>query len=337
MTNLKSVSRDLRFAAGLLRRRPFQCLLQVTNRCNMKCSFCDFWPNGAPRSQELSIADFQRLSEQLTAIGCFVVSIEGGEPFVRPDLIDIVQAFGDRHIPLLYTNGWFVNDENASALFAAGLMQVGVSIDFPDADRHDKKRGLAGGFEKAWQAVMRLRDAAPHGGKQVHVMTVLMRENQRDLESLLEMSAKHQVGHCVTLLSTKGFRRGAIDQLPSESIGTELQALWRRYPHLRAFRDYLEGIDPFLSGATLPTCRAGNQSFNIDHVGNVSPCIEKIDHVIGNVRQEPLPEILKRMTQLEEVAGCQSCWTLCRGFNQALGSGGSLQSWQDLTRRMRSS
>ena len=43
--------RDLRFAIGVLRRRPFQVLLQVTNRCNMQCSFCDFWPNGVSPSE----------------------------------------------------------------------------------------------------------------------------------------------------------------------------------------------------------------------------------------------------------------------------------------------
>ncbi|MBI3890780.1 MAG: hypothetical protein HY303_04545, partial [Candidatus Wallbacteria bacterium] len=42
----RELRRDLGFAAGLLLGRPFSCLLQVTNRCNMRCSFCDFWPNG---------------------------------------------------------------------------------------------------------------------------------------------------------------------------------------------------------------------------------------------------------------------------------------------------
>ncbi len=41
------LKRDASFALGILRRRPFQALLQVTNRCNMTCGFCDFRPNGA--------------------------------------------------------------------------------------------------------------------------------------------------------------------------------------------------------------------------------------------------------------------------------------------------
>lgn len=96
---------DLRFAAGIAMRRPFQVLVQVTNRCNMKCSFCDFWPNGAHPREELSVDDFRQLAADLAKQGTFLVSIEGGEPFLRPDLVEIVRAFSAKHVTVLYTNG----------------------------------------------------------------------------------------------------------------------------------------------------------------------------------------------------------------------------------------
>jgi MoaA/NifB/PqqE/SkfB family radical SAM enzyme len=329
------MTNDLRFALGVLRRRPFQCLVQVTNRCNMQCSFCDFWPNGVPPRAELTLVDFRDLAAQLAGLGCFLVSIEGGEPLVRPDLAEIVRAFAGRHVPLLYTNGWYVDAARAQALFAAGLTQVGVSIDFPDARRHDAKRRWPGAFDKARRAIELFREAAPHGGKQVHVMSVLMKDNQDDLEALLQLSKSLGVGHCFTLLSGKGFRRGHTDLMPT-ALSKELSDAWHRHPHMRMFRDYLDGIDRHLGGGEMPRCRAGVQSFNIDHTGNVAPCIEKIDRFVGNVRSEPLREILGRLRELPEVGGCQDCWTLCRGFGQALGQGGSLRSWTDLGLRMRS-
>ena len=45
---------------------------------------------------------------------------------------------------------------------------------------------------------------------------------------------------------------------------------------------------------------------------------------------------LARLRELPEVRTCQDCWTLCRGFGQAMGEGGSLRSWSDLATRMRS-
>ncbi|HZS68325.1 MAG TPA: radical SAM protein [Burkholderiales bacterium] len=330
------MTHELRFALGILRRRPFQCLVQVTNRCNMQCSFCDFWPNGVPSREELTLADFQRIAGELAELGCFLVSVEGGEPFVRPDLVDIVRAFAARHLPLLYTNGWYVDEAKARALFDAGLTQVGVSIDFPDARRHDAKRGWPRAFEQARRAIATLRDAAPHGGKQVHVMTVLVQDNQEDLEALLQLSKSLGVGHCFTLLSATGFRRGHRDCLPTRSLSRELGEAWQRHPHMRMFRDYLGRIDAFREGGDMPRCRAGVQSFNIDHVGNVAPCIEKIDRPAGNVRGERLRDIVARMRELPEVAGCQDCWTLCRGFGQVMGQGGGVKAWSDLALRMRS-
>ncbi|WP_428268322.1 radical SAM protein [Haliangium sp.] len=337
--DLRETRRDLRFAAGVLRRRPFQVLVQVTNRCNMRCSFCDFWPHGAHPRRELTVADYVRVSDELAALGCFLVSIEGGEPLLRPDIADIVAAFSAHHLPVLYTNGWHVDADKAAALFAAGATQVGVSIDYARADRHDAKRDLAGSFDRAWAAVDRLRAAAPHGGRQVHVMSVIMDDTLDELEPLLQMSAARGVGHCVTLLSTDGFRRGGDggDQLPARLLSERLLDLWRRFPHLRSFRDYLARMDTFLTRPdAMPTCRAGTQSFNIDHLGNVAPCIEKIDAPVGNLRDAPLAALHERVRRHPEVAGCQRCWTLCRGFTQALGEGGDRRSLADLGTRLRS-
>lgn len=336
---LDDLKKDAAFALGLARRKPFQVLLQVTNRCNMTCDFCDFWPNGVAPKLELSLDDFRRLADQLDELGTLFISVEGGEPLVRPDIVDILRVLSRRHVTCLYTNGWFVTPDLARAIFDAGVTQVGVSIDYADADAHDRRRGLAGATQRAWNAVALLRDAAPAGGRAVHVMTVLMQDTHADLERLLAQSHAEGVGHWITLVSETGYRRGKDSQSQvMDRVSERLLALRRRFPHFRVFRDYVALIDAFTSGdtAALPRCRAGEQSFNIDHQGGVSPCIEHIDWCAGNIRDEPLSAILARMRGDPRVAGCQACWTVCRGFAQALGNRGTLGGWVDLATRMRS-
>lgn len=338
--NLRVLKKDLSFALGVLQKKPFQVLVQVTNRCNMRCSFCDFWPNPAPKGEELTLADYQRVARELAELGCFLVSIEGGEPLVRKDLEGIVAAFAEYHIPALFTNGWYVDEARARSLFDAGLVHASVSIDYASAERHDHKRGLGDATLRAWRAVDTLRQAAPRGGLQVHVMTVLMRSNQDELEALLEQSRDHGVGHQFTLLATNGYRRGQsdADQLPSAEALESLSQRFERFPHIRFFSDYLEEAAAFVDNRRLPGCRAGLQSFNLDHVGNVSACIERIEESVGNVKQVALTELHRRLaTRHAEIATCQRCYTACRGFNQALGDGGSLKSWRELGTRMRSS
>lgn len=331
--------KDAKFTAGLALRRPFSCLVQVTNRCNMMCSFCDFWPNVAPKKDELTVTDYERVAAEMAELGCYCVSIEGGEPFARTDLTAIVKAFAKAHVPVLFTNGWYVTEDNARALWDAGLSQASVSIDYPDAERHDAKRRTKGATGRAWRAVEIFRDTAPRGTRQVNVMTVLMDDNWKDFGRLLAQSEAAGVGHQVTLISVSGHRRGrtADDRLPPPHAAADLQRLFELHPHVRFFASYFEGMHSYLSGGRLPTCTAGTQSMNIDHVGDVAACIERIGKPVGNVKNESVGALVAKLRAEEaEVEACQDCWTACRGFQQALAGGGSPSAFRDLATRMRS-
>ncbi len=124
--------------------------------------------------------------------------------------------------------------------------------------------------------------------------------------------------------------------MPSRAEVASLTGLWSKHRHFRMFGDYVRAIEPFLGGGDMPECHAGVQSFNVDHIGNVSSCIEKIDRAFGNVRSERLQTIHQRMIETQPARGCQQCWTACRGFAQALGDGGTIRAWRDLAWRMRS-
>lgn len=331
--------KDAKFTAGLALRKPFSCLVQVTNRCNMMCSFCDFWTNVAPKKEELTVSDYERIAAEMAELGCYCVSIEGGEPFARTDLLGIVRAFAKAHVPVLFTNGWYVTEENARALWGAGLTQASVSIDYPDAERHDRKRGVKGTTMRAWRAVEILRDTAPRGARQVNVMTVLMEDNWASFGELLAESAAAGVGHQVTLISVAGYRRGkgGPDRLPPSSAAAELTRLFETNPHVRFFASYFEGMQTFLSGGQMPTCTAGSQSMNIDHVGDVAACIERIGRPVGNVKTQSIRSLVDRLRAEDaEVKKCQDCWTACRGFQQALANGGTVAAFRDLATRMRS-
>ena len=144
-----------------------------------------------------------------------------------------------------------------------------------------------------------------------------------------------EIGHTLTLLSTHGTYRSEGGDWPRGKVSDHLLTLWKTFPHFSVPRRYLELMDPFLAREDMPTCRAGSQSFNIDHLGNVAPCIEKIGTPVGNVKEEALGTLIERMAALESVKSCQDCWTLCRGVSQLWGQGGSLSVLSDMYTRMR--
>ena len=167
----------------------------------------------------------------------------------------------------------------------------------PDAARHDRRRGLAGAFERAWRAVgaaarrgaarrqAGARDDRAHG------------RQRRDLEraARADRGARRRPLRDAALDGRLPPRPGAAHAVARRDAERARRPV-AAHPHFRIFGDYLRADRVRSSrGERCRTCRAGVQSFNIDHVGNVSPCIEKIDAPFGNVATEPLHAIHRRM------------------------------------------
>ena len=148
-----AVSKKLQLARAWASGHPVWCAWQVNYRCNFRCSFCHYWRDPMGDQPELSVEDFRRGSRKLAGLGSLLISLAGGEPLVRPDIVEIVAEVAQWHFPFVTTNGWFSNQGLADELFAAGLWGVSISIDYADAQRHDRRRGMPGAFERALSAV----------------------------------------------------------------------------------------------------------------------------------------------------------------------------------------
>jgi MoaA/NifB/PqqE/SkfB family radical SAM enzyme len=326
---IAEISRGARLLYGFVARRPIHVIVQVSNRCNLTCGFCSFWENPARKSDELTADDFATIGGKLAEAGSMVISIEGGEPLLRPDIVEIIAAFARHHHPIMFTNGWRVTPELARRLWDAGLDTCGVSIDYPDG-RHDRHRGKPGTLDAARRAIDTLRDTAPRGARQVFVMTVLMHDNHDAMADLLALSKSHGVGHQITLISTGGAARHDRAQwLPPRGTGARLVELKRQNPHFMTFTGYLEGIDTYLGGSPRTPCWAGERFLNVDHLGDVSPCIEKLHLRGGNLVREPWSVVSARLAALDEPKHCGDCWTSCRGFVEEMSGPPRLRSWRE--------
>jgi MoaA/NifB/PqqE/SkfB family radical SAM enzyme len=323
--------RGARLLEGFVRARPIHCIVQVSNKCNLSCGFCSFWERPAARHDEMTLADFETISSKLAEAGSMIISIEGGEPTLRPDIVGIVRAFARFHHPIMFTNGWKINRRLAQELWDAGLTEMGVSLDYASPAQHDAHRGLDGTFDAALRAVEILRDTAPRGGRQMVMISVVMHDNVEQLEELLRISQRLGVNHQMTLISTGGDgRHDRAQHVPPVGIGRRLLELKKRYPHFITFSGYLEAIDRFLAGDVRTPCWAGERFLNVDHLGEVSPCIEKLHLSAGNLRRDPWSRIYERLRAFEEPKGCTSCMTACRGFVEEMSGVPKLRSYREM-------
>jgi hypothetical protein len=67
----------------------------------------------------------------------------------------------------------------------------------------------------------------------------------------------------------------------------------------------------------------------VDHLGEVSPCIEKPHLRAGNLRREPWTVIADRLRSFTELPTCTDCLTSCRGFVDEMSGRPRLRSWRE--------
>ncbi|MHB9863573.1 GTP 3',8-cyclase MoaA [Streptomyces sp. YIM S03343] len=119
--------------------------ISLTDRCNLRCSYC-MPAEGAPWCPAEDLLTDDELIRLITVavrdLGVRQIRFTGGEPLLRPGLERIIAATAslrtdEGHVPetALTTNGVLL-ERRASALHAAGLRRVNVSLDTLDRDRY---------------------------------------------------------------------------------------------------------------------------------------------------------------------------------------------------------
>ena len=302
--------RALHLAASYLRRRPMWCSWQVTRRCTSYCMFCEHRLEGG--DEELDLAGCARVAEQLSAAGALLVSLTGGEPFLRDDLPAIVGLVAARHFPLLTTHGWLVSREKARAVWHAGLAGATVRLHHARADRHDAAAGLPRAHARALAAVAAFAAERLRPSQRVNVkVRVGSTADLEGLEDLLRATA--ELGASVSV--EPGFPLGGGEA----GLAGALLALKRRHRNLRSRTGYLARFDEALVSG-VGGCQAGRAFLNVDHRGRVSKCVEfqgDADRV-GDLTRESWGEVGARLRRATARNQCRSCWYASRGEIEAL-------------------
>lgn len=122
-------------------RRHTDLRVSVTDRCNLRCSYCmPLEVAFKPREELLTYEEICRTVAVATRLGIRTVRLTGGEPLVRAELDRLVQqlvALPGLDEVAVTTNGLLLA-EQAERLARAGLARLNVSLDSLDADRFEQ-------------------------------------------------------------------------------------------------------------------------------------------------------------------------------------------------------
>lgn len=312
-----TIEKKVHLARAWASRHPVWCAWQVNYRCNFRCAFCHYWLDPMGDQPELGVDGFREGARKLAELGAVLVSLAGGEPLMRPDIVDITAAVAEAHMPFITTNGWLSTPELAQELCDAGLWGVSVSIDYADPERHDRRRGMPGAHARALRAIEHFAAARRHSFQRVNWMAVLMEDNLDQIEPMIRMAAERGAYFMVQPYGVRKTGATCFRHADDGSVGRYMLALRRRYPNFLSNPYFLARFDAALNGG-VPGCRAGRAFFNIDSTGDISVCVEERHRPVANLFAHSAREIVQRLRNDATPRRCRACWYNCRGEIESL-------------------
>jgi MoaA/NifB/PqqE/SkfB family radical SAM enzyme len=212
--------------------------IELTLRCNARCVFCSIWEKDFQKELEkdLTLEEIKHIIDGLDKLGVNLISFTGGEPTLRKDLDEIINYASDKGIMTgIATNGYYIYD-----LISQGKLKklewVMVSLDWPDAEHHDKYRGI-----KIFDRAVKSIKASVKEKKQVVVSMVVTSENQHLMEKMCQFT--RELGCMIEMLPCEDLIREQADSvhvvenidslIPNlKAYAIEIRRLEKIYPNL---------------------------------------------------------------------------------------------------------
>ena len=287
----------------------------ITGACNLKCRHCfmsaPHAKHGAPTHEQII-----NIADQLAECGVLRVGLTGGEPLIREDFLDIVQALNERDIGIsvIYTNGWLLDEKLLDEL-AKKNTRTAFQLSFDGIGCHDFLRGVPGAEERTIKALKLLQE----------------RKIPVSVSMCLHRGNRHVVRESVNLLASLGVKSMKVgsmmdlgewatpDMQELQMTPAEEQAVFEEY-----IPQYFEDNAPLnimLSGSfmygpgddhwgifhekkcsvedekKMPSCGVLIKNFYIGAEGMVAPCMGMCDCGFAthfpNLFETPLKEVLR--------------------------------------------
>jgi MoaA/NifB/PqqE/SkfB family radical SAM enzyme len=294
-----------------IRRRPLVASVNVTNRCTERCPMCSVWRTELPEMKtERLLAAFA----ELRRFGIRIVEISGGEPFLRPDLGEIVAAL-DRHgfLYTLTTNATVLPEGTIETLRRGrGLLQLAVSLDSLDPQRYALLRG-ADLLPRVLENLERLAAARMPAPLKLNV--TVSRINVDDVPMILEFARERGMSLSAFPVNVgAGFHHRDSSPLfvPTEEerkrladLFRDLSARRRRGEPLWEYSGFYDLAAEYVEGKIPGACAAGDLYLDLRADGGVAPCVDL--PAVGTIGDGELETVWRKM-KAACAAGIERCW-----------------------------
>ncbi|WP_201578825.1 radical SAM protein [Psychrobacter sp. Pi2-52] len=258
----------------------------VTSKCNLKCDFC-YGPYPESESRDI----LKSIAQQISTSSIANVTLCGGEPFVNPDIFEIIDILlKDGKNVYVSTNGHF--PEKLSRVLDK-LSGISISLDAGNNIDFERIRGRLSNFDKVVDSIKLVSTTHSH---KLKVTTVLSRVN---IESIIN------IGEFISEFNPKVWRilqfvprmKGSINrdiyEISNEEFIKSVQALGPIFPNLNIYASKSEDID---------SC------FLIDHAGNILLPQGEDYSSVGNCFEQSIEECWNNFWESKETHYRNKIW-----------------------------
>jgi len=182
--------------------------LEITKKCNQKCFYCFNDSGYSKKRDEFSLAEWKNLITGITLKGNESVHITGGEPFLHPDIMEILSHSINLGLKTsILSNGLNISRlaQSFPELFSK-LVVAQISLDSMNPELHNKRRGYANSFSDAMSAIAALINL----NVPVEVSSTVSDENINDLYEIGNFCKENNLGLIVRPLLTAGRAVGVL-------------------------------------------------------------------------------------------------------------------------------
>jgi radical SAM protein with 4Fe4S-binding SPASM domain len=273
---------------------PLNAHLDVTYRCNERCTHCylDHDDHG-----ELTLTEIKSLLDQLADAGVLFLTLSGGEILMRMDFFDILKYARQRQFCVrLKTNGFMIREKEADILRSLGVQEVRISIYSHRAEIHDGITKLPGSLKRSLAAIHLLKSR----GVNVMIGNVLMLQNVADYAGVKALAK--DLGVEVTIDPTITPRMDGDRSLLQLGIrDAQLADVFRDNELVGNVEEFC-ALPGAIDDSTLDMvpCSAGHTYCYISPYGDVYPCVQ-FPLPCGNIRSDTFLNIWRNSTQMNEV------------------------------------
>ena len=282
----------------------------LTYRCNSRCSMCNVWKNPSLPEEEISLETLAKIPDHVGTI-----NLTGGEPTLRRDLGEIVDLLYPRAQKFEISSNGLRPEKIEPIIKKYPDIKIRFSLE-GNEKTNNMIRGEKNGFRTKVDGLARLKKL---GGTDLGFATVIQDDNAADLVELFRFAQENGYELSTSTLHN-GFQFHKNDNIPYdrlriahhiEGLIIELLKTNNIKNWFRAYID-LGLMAKVLGNKRLLACKVGYEGVFIDPWGDVFACNVRPDLYMGNLGNQPWPEIIsgqKALQVLEDVSKCQqNCW-----------------------------